>query len=149
MVLFTRWKAIITQVRKTHKFCLNYQLCGEKWERKACCDIQGSKVIKEDVEEVKVIKDIVVQEKIEAENVDSKKLGSFTAFTHKIAGTVFQLFHAQFQFLLIKDFNYDGKALAPVFIAGTTGTPSGDGEVEIFCNPQPLCFPGSSALPCP
>ena len=113
---------------KSHKFALNQQLCGKKGERKACCVIQGSKVIKEHVEEVKVS-----EEKIDTQHVDAKKLGSFTAFHHKIAGTVFQLFH----FLLIKDFNYDGKALAPIFIAGTTGTPSGDGEVEILCNQKP------------
>ena len=33
------------------------------------------------------------------------------------------------KFLLIKDFNYNGKGLA-VFVAGTTGFPRGDGEVD-------------------
>ena len=58
-----------------------------------------------------------------------ENLGSFTEFHHKVAGTVFELF--QSRFLLIKDFNYDGKGLAPIFIAGTTSTPGGDGEVGI------------------
>ena len=118
----------------------NYpQLCGKKGLRKACCDIQGPKVIKEDVEEVKVIKDSVVDE----ENVEAttsgppqlqqpqngeKKLGSFTTFFSEVSGTVFELNE---KFLLIKDFNYDGKGLAPIFLAGTSGTPGGDGEVGI------------------
>ena len=32
--------------------------------------------------------------------------------------------------LVIKDFNYDGRGEAPIFLAGTTGTPSKDGEVD-------------------
>ena len=114
-----------------HKFAfyqIELQLCGKKEERKACCETQGSKVVKEEVEEVNVVK----EEGIEAEHELAKKLGSFTEFHHKVAGTVFELF--QSQFLLIKDFNYDGKALAPIFLAGTTGTPSGDGEVDADWN---------------
>ena len=40
------------------------------------------------------------------------------------------MFELNEEFLLIKDFNYDGLGLAPIFLAGTTGTPSGDGEVD-------------------
>ena len=61
------------------------------------------------------------------EVVGQKELGSFTTFFSEVSGTVFELNE---RFLLIKDFNYDGKGLAPIFIAGTTGTPGGDGEVE-------------------
>ena len=60
-----------------------------------------------------------------------KKLGSFTTFFSKVSGTIFELNE---RFLLIKDFNYDGKGLAPIFIAGTTGTPGGDGEVGMHWN---------------
>ena len=59
--------------------------------------------------------------------VGQKVLGSFTTFFSEVSGTVVQLDE---KFLLIKEFNYDGKGLAPIFIAGTTGTPGGDGEVE-------------------
>ena len=62
------------------------------------------------------------------EVVGQKKLGSFTTFFSKVSGTVFELNE---NFILIKDFNYDGKGLAPIFLAGTTGTPGGDGEVRI------------------
>ena len=62
------------------------------------------------------------------EIVGQKKLGSFTTFFSEVSGTVFELNE---KFLLIKDFNYDGKGLAPIFLAGTTGTPGGDGEVRI------------------
>jgi hypothetical protein len=41
------------------------------------------------------------------------------------------VFELNEEFLLIKDFNYDGLGLAPIFLAGTTGTPSGDGEVVL------------------
>ena len=61
------------------------------------------------------------------EVVGRKELGSFTTFFSKVSGTVFELNE---EFLLIKDFNYDGLGLAPIFLAGTTGTPSGDGEVD-------------------
>ena len=64
----------------------------------------------------------------DAEVVGQKKLGSFTTFFSKVSGTVFELNE---NFILIKDFNYDGKGLAPIFLAGTTGTPGGDGEVRI------------------
>ena len=40
------------------------------------------------------------------------------------------MFEQNEKFLLIKDFNYDGLGLAPIFLAGTTGTPGGDGEVD-------------------
>ena len=60
--------------------------------------------------------------------VGQKKLGSFTAFFSEVSGTIFELNE---NFILIKDFNYDGKGLAPIFLAGTTGTPGGDGEVRI------------------
>ena len=56
-----------------------------------------------------------------------RELGSFTTFFSKVSGTVFELNE---KFLLIKDFNYDGKGLAPIFLAGTTGIPGGDGEVS-------------------
>ena len=62
------------------------------------------------------------------EVVSQKKLGSFTTFFSEVSGTIFELNE---KFLLIKDFNYDGKGLAPIFLAGTTGTPGGDGEVRI------------------
>ena len=62
------------------------------------------------------------------EVVGQKKLGSFTSFFSEVNGTVFELNE---KFLLIKDFNYDGKGRAPIFLAGTTGTPGGDGEVRI------------------
>ena len=55
-----------------------------------------------------------------------RELGSFTTFFSKVSGTVFEQNERD---LLIKDFNYDGLGLAPIFLAGTTGTPSGDGEV--------------------
>ena len=55
-----------------------------------------------------------------------RELGSLTTFLHEVSGTVFELNE---EFLLIKDFNYDGRGFAPIFLAGTTGTPSGDGEV--------------------
>ena len=55
-----------------------------------------------------------------------RELGSFTTFFSKVSGTVFE---QNERHLLIKDFNYDGLGLAPIFLAGTTGTPSGDGEV--------------------
>ena len=86
-----------------------------------------------------MIKDAVVeQENVEATTNGppqlqqplngEKKLGSFTTFFSEVSGTVFELNE---KFLLIKDFNYDGKGLAPIFLAGTTGTPGGDGEVRI------------------
>ena len=56
-----------------------------------------------------------------------RELGSLTTFLHEVSGTVFELNE---EFLLIKDFNYDGRGFAPIFLAGTTGTPSGDGEVD-------------------
>ena len=56
-----------------------------------------------------------------------RELGSLEEFFHEVSGTVFELNE---EFLLIKDFNYDGLGLAPIFLAGTTGTPSGDGEVD-------------------
>ena len=56
-----------------------------------------------------------------------RELGNFTTFYSDVSGTVFELNE---KFLLIKDFNYDGKGLAPIFLAGTTGTPGGDGEVS-------------------
>ena len=55
-----------------------------------------------------------------------RKLGSFTTFFHEVSGTVFELDEKT---LLITDFNYNGEGLAPIFLAGTTGTPSGAGEV--------------------
>ena len=62
-----------------------------------------------------------------------RKLGNFTTFFHEVSGTVFELNE---KFLLIKDFNYDGKGLAPIFLAGTTG---GDGEVgEISGGPMKI-----------
>ena len=121
---------------------IELQPCGKKEERKACCETQGSKVIKEDVEELNVVK----EEGIEAQHELAKKLGSFTEFHHKVAGTVFELF--QSRFLLIKDFNYDGKGIAPIFLAGTTGIPSGDGEVDKHWNILPS-FPGGSPISCP
>ena len=62
------------------------------------------------------------------EVVGQKKLGSFTTFIHGVNGTVFELNE---RFLLIKEFNYDGGGLATIFLAGTSGTPGGDGEVRI------------------
>ena len=77
-------------------------MCGKKnGEKRTCCDI----------------KDII----------GLRELGSLTTFLHKVSGTVFELNEKE---LLIKDFNYDGGGLAPIFLAGTTGTPSEDGEVS-------------------
>merc|ERR1712037_139476 len=84
-------------------------------------------------EEVKVNKGIAIAGPGQPQNdpeevVGQKELGSFTTFFSKVSGTVFELNE---EFLLIKDFNYDGLGLAPIFLAGTTGTPSGDGEVVL------------------
>ena len=56
-----------------------------------------------------------------------RELGSLTTIFHKVSGTVFEMSE---KVLVIKDFNYDGRGEAPIFLAGTTGTPSGDGEVD-------------------
>ena len=53
-------------------------------------------------------------------------LGNFTTSFNEVSGTVFALGE---NLLLFQEFNYDGKGLAPIFLAGTTGTPGGDGEV--------------------
>jgi len=96
--------------------------CGEK---KTCCDI----------------KDIIEPEpttpgtSVEFETVDVdglRELGSLTTIFHKVSGTVFEMSE---KVLVIKDFNYDGRGEAPIFLAGTTGTPSKDGEVVL---PYPI-----------
>jgi hypothetical protein len=56
------------------------------------------------------------------------KLGNFITFYNEVSGTVSALTE---NILLIEEFNYDGKGLAPIFLAGTTGTPGGDGEVDL------------------
>ena len=54
------------------------------------------------------------------------KLGNFMTISNEVSGAVFALGE---NLLLFQEFNYDGKGLAPIFLAGTTGTPGGDGEV--------------------
>jgi len=96
--------------------------CGEK---KTCCDI------KDIIEPEPTTPGTSVEFPVENETVDVdglRELGSLTTFLHKVSGTVFELNE---EFLLIKDFNYDGNGFAPIFLAGTTGTPSGDGEVVL------------------
>merc|ERR1712037_1086607 len=60
------------------------------------------------------------------------KLGNFMTISNEVSGAVFALGE---NLLLFQEFNYDGKGLAPIFLAGTTGTPGGEGEVEL---PFPL-----------
>jgi len=100
--------------------------CGEK---KTCCDI------KDIIEPEPTTPGTSVEFPVENETVDVdglRELGSLTTFLHEVSGTVFELNE---EFLLIKDFNYDGRGFAPIFLAGTTGTPSGDGEVVL---PYPI-----------
>ena len=54
-------------------------------------------------------------------------LGNFTTSFNEVSGTVTK--HSE-RALLIDDFNYDGKNGLAVFLGGTTGFPSGDGEVD-------------------
>ena len=54
-------------------------------------------------------------------------LGNFTTSFNEVSGTVTK--HSE-RALLIDDFNYDGKNGLAVFLGGTTGSPSGDGEVD-------------------
>merc|ERR1711971_1351591 len=56
------------------------------------------------------------------------KLGNFITFYNEVSGTVSALTE---NILLIEEFNYDGKGLAPIFLAGTSGTPGRDGEVDL------------------
>ena len=74
------------------------------------------------------------------------KLGNFITFYNEVSGTVSALTE---NILLIEEFNYDGKGLAPIFLAGTSGTPGGDGEVGHThrTNSDPCCFPGRPGLP--
>ena len=74
------------------------------------------------------------------------KLGNFMTISNEVSGTVFALGE---NLLLFQEFNYDGKGLAPIFLAGTTGTPGGDGEVGHThrTNCDPCCFPDRPGLP--
>jgi hypothetical protein len=60
-------------------------------------------------------------------------LGNFTTSFNEVSGTVTK--HSE-RALLIDDFNYDGKSGLAVFLGGTTGSPSGDGEVAFISDPQ-------------
>jgi hypothetical protein len=62
-------------------------------------------------------------------SVGLRELGNFTTHFSEVSGTVFELNE---NWLKIEDFNYDGKGIArAIFLAGTTGTPGGDGEVVL------------------
>ena len=60
--------------------------------------------------------------------ISPDELGDFTTKKNEVSGTVFKLNERE---LKIEDFNYSDKGVAKaIFLAGTTGTPSGDGEVD-------------------
>ena len=61
--------------------------------------------------------------------ISPDELGDFITTKNgtEVSGTVFKLNERE---LKIEDFNYSDKGVAKaIFLAGTTGTPSGDGEV--------------------
>jgi hypothetical protein len=96
--------------------------CGEK---RTCCDIKNI------IEPEPTTPGTSVEFPVENETVDVdglRELGSLTTIFHEVSGTVFEMSE---KVLVIKDFNYDGRGEAPIFLAGTTGTPSEDGEVVL------------------
>ena len=60
--------------------------------------------------------------------ISPDELGAFTTKKNEVSGTVFKLNERE---LKIEDFNYSDNGTAKaIFLAGTTGAPGGDGEVD-------------------
>ena len=58
-----------------------------------------------------------------------KKIGNLVNFFHDISGEVFA---TDSRTVLIKGFTYDGEGPDTFFLAGTSGTPSGRGDVSVL-----------------
>jgi len=90
---------------------LRTKVCGLKSDRTVCC---------EDGDAGKSVASSAA--------IGKRKIGSFVNIWHGIAGEVFAL---DDETILIEDFTYDGQGPDAFFLAGTTGTPSKNGQVVL------------------